>query len=716
MKYRITLLLAALLGLLLGSCDKADDIDGPNEYTEATYTVAVIMPTENSSNLERWKRTAAWALENMRRAQDGLPQRVYLNVEWIAEEDATDPYHLDHVGQELASRDDVKIVIGPSLSQSVDTVARYLNHEGKMMISPTATSAEVLRKYSSKGFFWALCEPDITQCEVLLNKAQGYGAQTVALMASNSAYGKTFLDWFAFQAQEMGMDVIDIFSLEEQEDALRSQADYVICVPDAFDDVISLQETANGISASNCSPVLYSDLALDHTLTSYGMLTERMEGVSPYADPASGFEISYSVRFGTKPTFEEVQLYDALMLSFLVLSDYNRQLAEGATFDDSTKVLNSIMSDLMVITDDNGQPLPRVFAWTTEGMQQVLRNPRRYNISGASGNLDFDTELQGPVKHSVYTHWMIYNQKIITLDFLSSQGSSHTGSTTAAWKWRASVMQDIADATVPIDYAPLHDQWAVLVCGSRGWYNYRHQSDVLNMYALLRQGGMPRDHIIVVATPDDIISSSSNLHAGEIRSTIGGSNIYEPTAIDYSADSLTVSDIADILQGESSPHLPRVLHTDDGSNVLLYWSGHGEDGKFLWGYTSNHFTSEMLREVVSGMYEAKRFRKMLICGEPCYSGSVLNAIEGIPGVLAISSANTKESSFADIFDAEMGVWLSDRFTNSLVYTIGQRPSQSFHDLYLYLVQNTYGSHVGVLNYAQFDNLYRSSPEEFFVAH
>ncbi|KAF8567870.1 hypothetical protein P879_03008 [Paragonimus westermani] len=38
--------------------------------------------------------------------------------------------------------------------------------------------------------------------------------------------------------------------------------------------------------------------------------------------------------------------------------------------------------------------------------------------------------------------------------------------------------------------------WAVLVAGSDGWWNYRHQSDVCHAYQLLTGLGIPRENII----------------------------------------------------------------------------------------------------------------------------------------------------------------------------------------------------------------------------
>mgnify|MGYP001187474342 CR=1 FL=1 len=51
-----------------------------------------------------------------------------------------------------------------------------------------------------------MTETDITQCEVLLSKVINYEGESVALLAKeNDNYGQTFIDWFAFQARELGL-------------------------------------------------------------------------------------------------------------------------------------------------------------------------------------------------------------------------------------------------------------------------------------------------------------------------------------------------------------------------------------------------------------------------------------------------------------------------------------------------------------------------------
>ena len=68
--------------------------------------------------------------------------------------------------------------------------------------------------------------------------------------------------------------------------------------------------------------------------------------------------------------------------------------------------------------------------------------------------------------------------------------------------------------------------WAVLVAGSRGWENYRHQADVCHAYQVLHSHGVPEDNIIVMMY-DDIAYNQRNPYQGRIFNRPNGSDVYK---------------------------------------------------------------------------------------------------------------------------------------------------------------------------------------------
>lgn len=57
-----------------------------------------------------------------------------------------------------------------------------------------------------------------------------------------------------------------------------------------------------------------------------------------------------------------------------------------------------------------------------------------------------------------------------------------------------------------VNLATAGQHWAVIVAGSNGYYNYRHQSDVCHAYQILHKNGVP-DSNIVVMMYDDIANN-----------------------------------------------------------------------------------------------------------------------------------------------------------------------------------------------------------------
>lgn len=120
----------------------------------------------------------------------------------------------------------------------------------------------------------------------------------------------------------------------------------------------------------------------------------------------------------------------------------------------------------------------------------------------------------------------------------------------------------------------------------------------------------------------------------------------------------------------------------------------------------------MLAPALSRLASANSFRKLLMMTEACYSGGVMQECAGIPGMLFITAANPDETSKADIFSGDLGVWMSNRFTSTFIEQLRENRDISMRDLYYRLFINTVGSHVMVYNAPLFGNLYSSSMSEF----
>uniref|UniRef100_A0A183CA66 Tr-type G domain-containing protein n=1 Tax=Globodera pallida TaxID=36090 RepID=A0A183CA66_GLOPA len=117
------------------------------------------------------------------------------------------------------------------------------------------------------------------------------------------------------------------------------------------------------------------------------------------------------------------------------------------------------------------------------------------------------------------------------------------------------------------------NNWALLVCSSRFWFNYRHVANVLSLYRSLKRLGMPDSNIILMLA-DNIPCNGRN-----------------PSP--------------EFVFGGHRSGLPRLL-SDRQSNVLIYLTGHGGDG-FLKFQDAEELTNVDLADAIETMHQQDRY-------------------------------------------------------------------------------------------------------------
>ncbi len=693
-----------LVGLLsIWGCVGEDDTGGDHRVMEEK-TIAVVLPMEKGLDVH-WKRSLEMFSANLERAFSGKDTVIRLNFEYY-DEVSTD---LHQLARELAAREDIYAAIGGLYSSDAAILASELTGTGKTFFT-LATSEELVRGYASTGYLWAMTETDITQCEVLLSKVINYRGKSVALIAranDDDIYGKTFIDWFGFQAKELGLENKGIFgydgaSLDETvKRAMQSGADYLICAPSDIEDIRPILDTYALLSGrgEKCPRLLFSATAFGiGVLTLNGDKIEGIEGVAFGAAPESGFDVTYRTFYGESPTTGEAQLYDAAML--IAYAAWYRQLHPDATLTDALRTIVS------------GEGI-NVGSWMAEGIQlaiDALAAGETPDIKGASGNLKFDAKIFTNVLSTTYYSYEVYDGKYIILDYNTSDGGNRTDATLAGWNWKISQMQDFNDSG-SMAYPELKGNWAILVAASKGWKNYRHQADVLAIYQQLKAAGYADDHIILI-TEDDLAANSENPEQGVVRVKPEGANVRENAVVDYRLSDLQPDDFGRILLGQKSERLPEVVQSTENDNVFVYWSGHGVPNGMCWNEEAYGMTGDALSATLKEMKDLKKYRKLMMMVEACYSGGVVKQSEGIPGILFVTAANEYETSKADVFSSALDIWMSNRFTSTFIEQITENKAVSLRDLYYRLFINTVGSHVTVYNAANYGNLYQSNISEF----
>jgi len=338
---------------------------------------------------------------------------------------------------------------------------------------------------------------------------------------------------------------------------------------------------------------------------------------------------------------------------------------------------------------------------------QLLAQGQTPDIDGVSSDWNFDKKNHSSVVSSTYRRWRIFDQKYVTTEYVSTEGSRRSSSAKTMWDWTASHFQTFsAEEGSGLTYPTLDDRWALLIAASKGWANYRFQSDVFAMYQILKQHGYRDDHIVLICE-DDVAHHASNPYQGVLRISDTGSNVYDAAAIDYRLNALTPNDIGDILQGRASERLSKVLSPDADDNVFIFWSSHGSPGSMDFGHEYS-MSYDLMRDILSNTPH----RKLLFAIEACYSGGLGVACEGVPGALFITAANPYETSHADVWSDDVGVYLSNGFTRGFQEAIDESPAISLRDLYYSLARHTTGSHVKVYNDINYGSVYNNTMAEF----
>ena len=757
-------------------------------------TVAVVAPIGDAATKTRLERTADWFLQNFREAQMHDTLAIDLKIRWYDELSADlttlsetlagdstviaviGPFANESVAQFApACMKTQKPLIVPTAT-SEDIIRRY------------AVTTSGLQTNKSP-FLWSLTETDVNFAGLLMSGfatesqyrnlqykdfIDDLGAPMCGVFSPDDAYGMTFNYWAPFYAQQDGIELQRNLQYGSTAELLSQLSDYrpvmrenpllqsaIFCAVETAQqmyDVVRANRKAL-LDDPELGPFLPSqdpdDPANDEqwqlfnasfqTYFAFSGLSEEglaalgprgtkilqgAEGFSPYADPGTGFEMTYKTRFDQLPTFAECKFYDALMLAAFAACYVEHHSAAEANY--SLFTIHSSLNDAVVAITSGSAAAPMGgSAWNATAMEIYLSAMERgqlLHFIGASGEISFDRDTYTAATTTTYVRWQIIDGQILHRQYFGTTGGRTTDAT-AAWLYLYNEQQASDDfmqqASGGTDhhfaYPTMTDQYAVLVQGSDGYINYRHQADVLSVYQALRRGGFPDDHIILIIDAS-MASHPNNPQPGTVRTAangpdlLSGADVLPKAEVDYDSNNLTAHDIANILKGNQTSTTPVVLPQGEGHNVLFYWSGHGRSqsqggsNEFCWCDTraGQGFTADLLKETAAQMH----FRKLCIAAEPCYGECVISAVEGIPGVLAMSGASAAEQSWADHWSDAARVWMCDRFTLNLVSCLTADPDTSFRDLFLYCASHTLGSHARIVNADHFGNLYTTGPAEF----
>uniref|UniRef100_A0A1B6IKU8 legumain n=1 Tax=Homalodisca liturata TaxID=320908 RepID=A0A1B6IKU8_9HEMI len=205
---------------------------------------------------------------------------------------------------------------------------------------------------------------------------------------------------------------------------------------------------------------------------------------------------------------------------------------------------------------------------------------------------------------------------------------------------------------------------AVLVAGSNGYDNYRHQADVCHAYQILHSNGIPDENIIVMMY-DDIANSTENPEQGVIINRPGGPNVYKNVPKDYTGQDVNKANFLNILSGnkEAMKNIGsgRVLESGPNDHVFVNFVDHGGPGVLLM--PEEEITAMEVIAALKSMADKSRFAKMFFYVEACESGSIFdNLLPDNLNIFVMTAADPHESSYACFYDETLQTYLGDVFS------------------------------------------------------
>ena len=664
------------------------------------YKVAIAMPKAQQTQFER---TAQWALQTIAAGQAGASDPVELELVWYDEDVMAKKDY-----QAIANDPEIIAMIGPKTSVHAKVAATAFNSKLKTLLLPVATSTELQRIYSAKPNVFFLSESDMTLSYLMIGGILLHGMNHVSLITSDDVYGQSFSDWFGYTMTEIGMktDMVGIYRSQEELKTLIEQwkAIYdssteaakpaLFFAPGSEDDGVLLDGM---VSDAQAELVYCSDMMMSATLPA--KLSHKYKGLAPSLAPGVGFSEAYREKFSDEPVNTEAAVYDALSL-----------VAYAAVVQQRTGVG---LNKAMVAAIDGRDACTSTWNDMTDAFAQ-LHAGGHPDVKGITGALDFDILHHAAPLYSYYSMWHLEDGQYWIEQIVSRNRADANPETLQEWdKLRASQEQQLNEEQEDFNYPELKDNWALVIGASDTWDNYRHQADALAIYQLLKRHGYDDDHIVLVLA-DNIAYDENNIYPGEVYvkpKSEGGENVYHDVKVDYRLNDIPLGSLRKIILGERSAEFPEVFDADEHSNIFMYWCGHANRGKMAWG-SDQQLTTETMKGGWQEILAARKFRKFFAAIDACYSGSIGEAFEGIPGLLCLTAANASEPSKADMLDPDMQIWLSNGFTRAFEQIINRQPDVKMRDLYQGVARLTTGSHASIYNEGHYGNLFHNTIAEF----
>lgn len=186
----------------------------------------------------------------------------------------------------------------------------------------------------------------------------------------------------------------------------------------------------------------------------------------------------------------------------------------------------------------------------------------------------------------------------------------------------------------------LSSNYYILVSGSKGNIDIRHQKSIYALYSYLASNGVSTDNIISFCYNNYNATSYDYFHEKYLWVKTGSNKTN--FTFDYQKENVTLDNFIYELNGKGK--MGKITLND---NIIVYFNGNGGDS--VLGFPNNDLLySNVFIDVLINLKKTINYRKILIIIDSSYSGSfalpLLN--ENLTDILFITSSKWNEATFS----------------------------------------------------------------------
>lgn len=226
-------------------------------------------------------------------------------------------------------------------------------------------------------------------------------------------------------------------------------------------------------------------------------------------------------------------------------------------------------------------------------------------------------------------------------------------------------------------------RYSLLIGGSKGYSNYRHQSDIMTLSTMLHSD---KDNVVTTLIYDDIAYNKQNPFKGQLFNDYLHNNVYNKSFIN--STHINITNIRKLMNNLT-------LTKDD--TLFIFYNNHGAPGMLCTPKNRRYDNQELFADDLEKLLKElrKKVKQILFVIEACYSGSVAKYIS-LNNVLTISSATSIESSYSAKWDYSIGAHLTNLFTlNFINYINEHHNNEKIIDMINYVSKYTERSTINV---------------------